>query len=372
VYTVAVADSIFTPGAARILDDSFVSKKGEPVSGHPYTDLKTAFQPTDSPACCSVYSCYFQDGSKFPWIRFNGPLARRESGLKIQVEWLHLEFDLQKDVEGQKVWPGVFKNGKGEWHALPETEKKCQEISEALCVGLLQHADWYISRGGLHILAPIEAISYDFALAYMSLVTDTVRALLADVCEEFNIRLFLDPTCAQPSRLMYLPQVAKPGQGDLRLPHSGGLRSSGGPAVKLPEPHWLPEPSATEKKAVLQVSKDERRWMENFAMRWLKSHMDWLMTAAPGTGRNARLYAFGGDIRQLGDVGLLEDVQGWVDLAIQLGRSAPIQPVHNAEQAVQNGYQHGIGTNTVAIGIADLEKYRAQKKRQTILSKLFK
>lgn len=371
---IACIDDIFTPGAAYFLENRLICKDGDPAVGFPYVSLEEMFQPADTAACCSCYTVKDSSGEEFPWVRFKGVQARRESGLILQVEWLHLEFDLEKAPDtGQKVWPGVYQGRAGIWRATKQAETVGWEFVVTLTEQIpeLVFADWYMSRGGLHILAPIEPISYESALAYVSEVVERATVVTREIASELQIPLSLDRSCAQPSRLMYLPQINKPGQGVLRLPHSGGTH--GRQKIRLAEPKWLPDrkirSGAPEK---LNLPRDERRWMENFASRWLNSHLTWLASALPGMGRNERLYALGGDIRQLGDVGLLEDIQGWLDVAVETGLQAPLRPVHNTEQAVQNGYAHGSGTHTLAIGYADLQRYREGKERGRQMAKLLR
>lgn len=358
---IAAIDNIFTPGAYQVVEGQFVSRKGRDITGYPYTTLEEAFRPTNTAACCSVYNLRSPEepDELFPWVRFTGPQARRECGLKVSVEWLHLEFDLVTDPAGQKVWPGVSQDKDGIWRASDKAAGLCEIFCESVCPGW----NWYMSRGGLHILTPIEPVPYEQALAYADAFIEGLLPAVKRVAAELQIPLSLDRSCAQPSRLMYLPQIDKPGQGTLRLPHSmQGLEAS----IRLPKPTWLASPEKQRSKSPLNLERCERRWMENFAARWMKSHFDWLAQARVGDGVNNRLYAVGGDVRQLGDIGLLGDTEGWLRAALELWPDA------HAEQAVYNGYNNGFGTHTVAVGISDLQRYRDGKERAQKLAKLLR
>jgi hypothetical protein len=275
----------------------------------------------------------------------------QESGLKVTVEWLHFELDFAKSTDGQKqFWPGVEQNSNGIWTASPDAVLQYVQIAALLTpIG----ASHYMSRSGLHCLVPIQAIPYEHFLAYAHAWLQTILIpKLAHVQRKFP--LHLDNSCIEPSRLHYLPRINKPGQGKLHLP----LEIGTGERTTLPEPTWAPQLS-TNGQFDLQLYGHEKLAARQFADRWLKSHATWLSTALPGTGRNARLYAIGGDIRQFESAGVLDrTADQWLQWAVALGRSAPVREVHNAEGAVMNGYAVGTGSGSIAAMMLHIRKQK--------------
>lgn len=363
----AVCENIYVPGAAKVhWSGQLQTLEGETVNGYPYLDLAALFQPSDWSAV-SCYSVCAISGELLPWVRFTGPTARLESGWRIQVEWLHLEFDLPTEMGG-KIWPGVSAQS-GIWTASEDATARCVLFVSELQRSLGRYFDWYMTRGGLHTVQAIAPIEYAYALAYLNEEASRIDVIASDIARRLQIPLKLDITSAQPSRLMWLPQIKKPRVGYLRLPHSGGQQTEDD-RVTLPEPAWL----ATDGPALsgeLKLSKPELAWAKNFAKRWLMSHITWLLQALPGTGRNMRAYALGADIRQLSDVGLI-DSDEWLTKARETLAQALLRPIHQGEAALMNGFNKGHGTGTLAIAMQDLARLHKQqalveKMRKTLL-----
>lgn len=340
---IARISDIWVRGAYRLDDDGyFVTRKtdkqpAEKVKAFPYTSLEAAFATTSEPACCS---CYQIDDGSYPWVRFANKLVIQESGLRVDVHWLHFELDIDKTTNG-KIWPGVTEHVGNTWFADVAATAQYEKIAAFLAPLGASH---YMSRGGLHVLVPIAPVPYEHFLSYAQHWLAThIQPKMPDVRK--ILPLSLDMSCVEPSRLHYLPRINKPGQGHLQLP----LEIGSGRLTTLEAPAWIENSTSGILRGVeLQLSRTERIEARKFVDRWLKSHVTWLETALPGTGRNARLYAFGGDVRQFEDAGLLPDAQQYLAFAIKLGENALVAAVHNAESAVMNGYNCGTGTDSIA------------------------
>ena len=343
--------NMFRKGAIDYVDGFFVDRDGKKVRPKPIVSLAEAFSDDSANAACATYS--YSDR----FVRFTGTRAMYKYSSPAYVRWLHVDYDLEK-VKGRKQWPWVIESRTG--IQMP-FNRHLSELIVQLRIGVLHMSSWYFTRGGLHFVQQIEALKYQDALAYLQAA---LKQLPKEVVGPWG-KIVLDPTCAQPGRLMYLPRARKIGIGTQELP----MEVSYNPAVRLPEPTWLGYATDTIKgkqQVTLHVSDTERLWVENFATRWLLTHVRWLATAKPGSGRNSRLYAFGGDIRQFADAGLLE-AEEWLEYAMQCGRTAPEHPVHNLEQAVLNGYSQGQGTHTLAVAVSDLQKLHVLQERNAKL-----
>lgn len=347
---IARIDNIWVPGAYRFDAEGFLVTRKTPtadavrVTAYPYVPLAEAFQATDMPACCS---CYVLNEGNYPWIRFANKLVMQESGLDVAVHWLHFELDLDKSTGGQKkVWPGVTCTGQT-WQA----DAAATTLYMQVCQLIVPHgASHYMSRSGLHVIVPITPVPYAHFLAHAQhFLESVVVPHMRDVRK--LLPLHLDLSCVEPSRLHYLPQICKPKQGHLRLPYYQGS----GALHTLDAPAWL-EKSSSGSIEPLQFNRKTRDEALRFMDRWLKSHTIWMETALPGAGRNARLYAFGGDIRQFEQAGLLSDAPKWLAFAVALGQNALGAPVHNAEAAVFNGYENGVGSDSIAALMLHISK----------------
>lgn len=338
MQTIHVTDA-FAEGAVSVTNTGFMGRSA-PVLPYPAVSLELLFYRMQ--LWSAAFLSYTRPCGICP--RFTGAAARQQLG-DVMVTWLHAEFDLQRDP---KIWPGVAKQEAHIWRADSAARGLITETALAIRqqVAAFSQSHWYASRGGLHFMQEIVPVPYEEAAGLLHVALSGAESLsLAG--------LRLDGSCKEPSRLQYVPLLQKPKQGMLDLPRYFNRDQK--PLLLQQLPEWDRRSHFKEAPRKLRLSSKERTWAENFAQRWLQSHVKWLESAPPHSGRNSRLYGFAADIRQLADAGIC-DAQHWISIAKLTALSAPQRPIHDWEATIDRAFGAGAGTGTVAIMYRDLEK----------------
>ena len=302
---------------------------------------------------CSVYEVRSSDGTLLPWVRFTGHQIRDRFNL--QCTWLHLEFDLSVRP---KVWPGLVEFPKGVWRATKKSTELISSIANRItCKGPLRDSLWYASRGGLHVMRRIRSIPFgSYSMAVLGWIKQNKQYWETEILRA-GLDLHLDMASIQPSRLMFLPRVNKPKQGQLFLPFRYNPQET---SLNIPVEFPIQSDHRTHaaKKVRRSLPPGTVNHLRRFAQRWLNAHLRWLANAKPGDGINNRVYALGGDIRQFAEARLINKKE-WLFQAEQLLGALTYD---DTIPALYNGLERGVGTNTVAIGLAEIEVARRQRK----------
>lgn len=327
-------------GAYRQGAKDLITQQGYRVPTFPNYTLGELFDSSFTDWRISQYLITDPDSGEIrPWFRFGKQVHPYSLGIFPWCCWVHLEYDLPK-IQGVKEWQGLVVRA-GKLKATTALVDRLFLLVDPL-ISHLGGASWYASRGGIHVVKEITPIAYSDFSAY-------VRGWFTSLPDLPG--LTLDTSCAEVSRLQAVPSYIRDGVM-LDLPR----QLNPGEVITLPAPSWAPKAQAGINLEEIKIPREFRAGLKRFFSNWIGSHVKWLETALPGSGRNARLYAAGGDIRQAEAAGVLEgDATAWLDKFIRLGENAPVAPVHSAQEAVMNGYSTA-STDTIARGIASCEQ----------------